>query len=240
MTEKNPTEETVAPAKEQEEILQQAKQIIKNKYPEADQAPHGRGEDGKPLAPYGYSKVTGLPKKLPGRDWDKEKHRDKPRDERELLNELEEINLADFKEAPAQVAAPTVEVKPVEEIPVPEIKTEVTPAPVIAAPAPAATPGKHKVYISGAMFLFAIDLIIPKTIEFAYGFMNLKFTKPEALKMDDEEKKDLAPLCDSVVDEILAGLSPLQQFMLYTGVIYGSKVMYAETVPKKVRAKKTK
>jgi len=215
--------------KDENKILEAAREIINSKLPEADLAPHGRNPDGSPIAPYGF-RVNGLPKKLPGRPFEKERNRDKPKDERDLLNEIEEeINLNEYKDEPApEVTSGGEQIPPKDPEPQP-------------APAFKPTTGKHKVYISGAMFLFALDLLLPKTISFVYGtFLGLEFTNPKELKLDEDDKKDLAPLCDDVVEELLNTLSPLQQFMLYTGILYATKVSDAETRPKAKKEKKPK
>jgi hypothetical protein len=215
------------------EILEKAKEILNKDLPESELAPHGRDENGKPLAPFGLKKGTNLPRKERGRPWDKEKNRDKPKDERELLKEIETPDLSDYKAEPVTDTPPEAQHIPIEDI---IDKPEPTPAPAAPEPTLAATQ-KNKVYISGAMFLFALDLIIPKSIEFVYSFLGLEFTDSKSIRLDENEKKDLRPMCDEVVNELLASLTPLQQFMLYTGIIYGSKISFAET---KRKQKKTK
>ena len=53
----------------------------------------------------------------------------------------------------------------------------------------------------------------------------------EDLKFSEKEKAELGDLADEVVQEILESLSPMQQFFLYMGIIYGTKIMYANKQP---------
>lgn len=102
---------------------------------------------------------------------------------------------------------------------------------------------EFKVYINGAMFLLALDFVFPGVISMAYNFFNDAKVDRSDLCMTEDERKEMQPLADEVVQELLKGLSPLQQFLIYTGVMYGTKLTFApKKLPyeKKEKSKKEK
>lgn len=104
-----------------------------------------------------------------------------------------------------------------------EAKKESTPETVVAPP----EKKEFKVYINGAMFLLALDFVFPGVIAMAYNFFNDEKVDRNDLCMTEDERKEMQPLADDVVQELLKGLSPLQQFLIYTGVMYGTKLTFA-------------
>lgn len=183
-------------------------------------APFGYNEDGTVKAPYGFTQRGGKVKILPGRPTDKP---GQPKvggavpldDEGELLREL--------KQPPAQ--APTSGYT----------------APQIETPLPPPPPPKPKVYISGSMLLFCMDFVIPGTIEKFYNMFGGSTISAADLKAFDQlsakEREELTALADEVAKEMLANMTPMQQFMFYAGILYSSKLMLA---PKTAKVRKVK
>lgn len=108
--------------------------------------------------------------------------------------------------------------------------------------APVPEKKQFKVFINGSMFLLALDFIFPGTIAMAYNFVSKSKVNRDDLCMTPDERKELTPLADEIVQELLQGLTPLQQFLIYTGVMYGTKLSFApkqSTVKKQIK-KQTK
>lgn len=182
-------------------------------------APHGRDANGVPLAPYRWTKDRATKKfrvkKAEGRSSDNPNASNSERigedDSKALLNDLQP--------QPGQQQAGQ--------------QQQQQGAPNTAGQSSQPQPQKFEVNISGAMFLFALDTVVPGAMALAYNFLSTKNTVDhKALKMDAQEMEQLTPSADAVVKELLSGLSPLQQFMLFTFIMYGSKLMYAEKTPK--------
>lgn len=180
-------------------------------------APFGFEADGvTPKAPYGYHSRTGKIKLVSGRPTDKtseQKSKEKKDDESDLFANLK------TKEGAAQIEETN--------------KSLVEPA--RAAPN---TLKKHRVFITGAMFLFALDMLVPNVIAGCYNFLAPDRIKADDLKLTPKEREELGALADEVVEELLNRLSPLEQFMFYTGILYGSKVAWAPKTPKSRKGKR--
>lgn len=201
------------------------------------EAPHGRDANGKPLAPYGYSR-KGRVKILPG----------KPRDDGS-----DPYYLTGEKPKTAASAGVTSDEDALKEL-ISKPKPEGTPAPAEAVPTPEPAKKtseelmkKYTVFISGSMLLVALDFVAGNVIvkvyelysEYILGKRQTVADKKE-LKLTEEEKKDMVELADAVAKEILAGLSPLQQFALYMAVLYGTKITYAAKVERPEKVKRVK
>lgn len=90
----------------------------------------------------------------------------------------------------------------------------------------------QKVFISGRMFLMMINFIAPEAFAMMYNLFNKKQKiKSDDLKLTDEEKNEVEPLADEVAREIMSNTSPMTQFLMYMGIIYGSKLMFAKKYP---------
>jgi hypothetical protein len=122
-----------------------------------------------------------------------------------------------------------------------EVKTEQETAnsatPFSSPPPPPPPPVQtNKVYISGAMFIFCIDFILPNFIKYAYEFTNKNYTiDKENIQLDKQEKEEVIPLANEVVKEIFGNASPMSQFLFYMSIMYMGKLTFAE---KKERKKK--
>lgn len=206
-------------------------------------APFGRDANGKRIAPYGFSK-KGNVKMIAGRPTDgggydkEEKRKAKPQpaapvvpppvtDEKDLLSKLTPPVTVPPSPAPVTDPQPALAVTPPVEV-----------APVVNA----ALIEKYKVHISGAMALVALDFIAPNVFVRIYNFFspNDMIQDKTQLKLTPDEKKDLVELAEVVVKEVLEKFSPLQQAALYLSLMYGSKITYAEKVPKEKKARERK
>lgn len=93
---------------------------------------------------------------------------------------------------------------------------------------------QNKVYISGAMFVFCIDFIVPNFIAYSYQFFSKGMTiDPQDLKLEKVEKDEVIPLANEVVKEVFSNASPMSQFLFYMGIMYMGKMTFAEKKPKK-------
>lgn len=86
----------------------------------------------------------------------------------------------------------------------------------------------HKVYITGRMFLFMINLVAPSTFAFIWNLYN----KEQKVRIDDlrlspDELKDVEELADEVTKDVIGTLSPMTQLLMFLGIAYGSKLMFA-------------
>lgn len=185
-------------------------------------APFGFEADGiTPKAPYGYHSRTGKIKLVSGRPTDKSSGGEplppklKKDDESDLFAYLK------TEKGAAQIKETKIEPKA-------EPKAEAVPN----------TLKKHRVFITGAMFLFALDMLVPNVIAGCYNFFAPDLIKADDLKLTPKEREELGALADEVVEELLNRLSPLEQFMFYTGILYGSKVAWAPKTPKLKKGKK--
>lgn len=82
-------------------------------------------------------------------------------------------------------------------------------------------------FISGALFLIAIDSVFPSAICFIMGFIDkkYKFVNKKKLKLTEEEKEELEPLANEVVKLIFGYMPPLQAFLICMSIVYAGKVM---------------
>ena len=87
---------------------------------------------------------------------------------------------------------------------------------------------QQKVYITGRMFLFMINMVIPFSFATIYNMFSKKEkVKSEDIKLTQEEMNDLEELADEVTKEIIGTISPMSQFIMYMGICYGAKMMFA-------------
>lgn len=201
-------------------------------------APFGRDANGKRIAPYGFSK-KGNVKLTGGRPGNKNKGFDLE----ETTPKKPAAPLSDESELISKLTPPTPPVQSTATQPAPEVVTP-TPPPQPTATA-AATKAelleKYKVHISGAMALVALDFIAANVIVRLYNLIAPdKIEDKSQLKLTDEEKKDIVDLADVIVKELLETLSPLQQFLIWMSVLYGTKITYATKVPKVKKVRKVK
>lgn len=170
-------------------------------------APHGRDETGKPLAPYGWT----LDRKTKLKRVKKQVGRvDPPKTERD--------DHAALNAAIGWQAGPT------------------SPDPG-GSPSGVAAKQKFEVHVTGAMFLFMLDAIVPGAISLLYNAVSSDKVESKSLKMTPEDKQDLEKISDAVVGDLLGALTPLQQFALMLSLMYASKLTYA---PKLAKVKKGK
>lgn len=94
------------------------------------------------------------------------------------------------------------------------------------------TPAKVDIsqYISGALALLLIDLFFPAALVFGYNkFYAAKYDKEPLkaaeLKLSAKEQKELEPLADAAIKEMMIELSPTKALFIALGVIYGGKML---------------
>lgn len=85
-------------------------------------------------------------------------------------------------------------------------------------------------FISGALFLTAMDYAFPIAIKFVVGFFEKKYSRinergMKKLSLTEEERKYLEPSAEQVVKYIFADANPIVVFAVVTGSIYGGKMM---------------
>ena len=85
-------------------------------------------------------------------------------------------------------------------------------------------------YISGALALLLIDLFFPSVIAFGYNkFVAARFDKDQIkageLKLTAKEQKELEPLADACIKEMMFQLSPTKALIIALSIIYGGKVL---------------
>jgi len=85
-------------------------------------------------------------------------------------------------------------------------------------------------YISGALALVLIDLFFPAALVFGYNkFYATKYDKEPLkagdLKLSAKEQKELEPLADAAIKEMMIELSPTKALIIALSVIYGGKML---------------
>lgn len=87
---------------------------------------------------------------------------------------------------------------------------------------------QQKVYITGRMFLFMLNIVAPFTFSSIWNMFNKnQKVKSEDLKLTKEELDEVEELADEVTKEIIGSLSPMSQLLMYLGICYGAKLMFA-------------
>ena len=82
-----------------------------------------------------------------------------------------------------------------------------------------------QIFISGRLLLGITDAVIPTAIIKGGRLIGYKTNKKRSdLMLTDAEVDLLEPLADNVSKEIFAQLTPIQQFLIALGGIYGSKL----------------
>jgi len=101
-------------------------------------------------------------------------------------------------------------------------------APAAAAPATNSAPIKNIAanYISGAMLVMLVDLLVPAALKFVIEKAKEKEVDIRELKLTPQEQKDIAPLANEVVKELFSTMSPTEAFFLFLFVMYGGKAMF--------------
>lgn len=102
-------------------------------------------------------------------------------------------------------------------------------------PNPGLPPGPPKTkkvdvskFVSGALMLSLIDSIAPHLVIKAASMVNkdkFKDIDTDALKLDTSERKELSPLADEAVKEMLGEMSPSMALLIALGILYGGKLM---------------
>lgn len=84
-------------------------------------------------------------------------------------------------------------------------------------------------FISGALFLTAMDYMFPIVLKYGFGFFNRKYQriKPsgyEKLQLSDKEKQYLEPSAEQVVKYLFADANPVLIFAVVSCSIYAGKL----------------
>ena len=93
------------------------------------------------------------------------------------------------------------------------------------------TPEETKIdvgkYISGALFLIAVDSVFPSLVLKIAMFISPKYKgiKVKQLKLTAEERTELEPLADEVVKIIFGQLNPITAFALCYGILLFGKIV---------------
>lgn len=74
--------------------------------------------------------------------------------------------------------------------------------------------------ISGTLFITLIDVIIPVAISFIHNRFSKSKIESSALKLTPEQRKDLEPLCDQVVQQLNLRANPAILLAISLGGIY--------------------
>lgn len=84
---------------------------------------------------------------------------------------------------------------------------------------------RFQVFISGQLLLGISDAIFPAIIIKGSKFVGYKHKKTRSeLMLTDNEREMLEPIADQAAIEIFNQMSPLQQFFVALGAMYGSKL----------------
>lgn len=94
-----------------------------------------------------------------------------------------------------------------------------------AQQAPAAQPQVNSVLISGALFIMIVDFLLPVVIAFVHNKTNKNRIEPQAIKLTDQQKKEIEPLCDQVVKYLNLNANPLVLLMISLGGAYSMGYM---------------
>lgn len=83
-------------------------------------------------------------------------------------------------------------------------------------------------YVSGTLLIMLIDSLLPNLMLYTAKYIapeKYKNAKVESLQMTFEERKQIEPLANEVIVVLIGELSPLEAFLIFTAVIYGSKML---------------
>jgi hypothetical protein len=83
-------------------------------------------------------------------------------------------------------------------------------------------------YVSGTLLIMLIDSLIPNVMLYSAKYIapeKYRNAKVESLQMTMEERKQIEPLANEVIVVLIGELSPLEAFLIFTAVIYGSKML---------------
>jgi len=83
-------------------------------------------------------------------------------------------------------------------------------------------------YVSGTLLIMLIDSLIPNIMLYSAKYIapeKYRNAKVESLQMTMEERKQIEPLANEVIVVLIGELSPLEAFLIFTAVIYGSKLL---------------
>ena len=83
-------------------------------------------------------------------------------------------------------------------------------------------------YVSGTLLIMLIDSLIPNVMLYSAKYIapeKYRNAKVESLQMTMEERKQIEPLANEVIVVLIGELSPLEAFLIFTAVIYGSKLL---------------
>ena len=83
-------------------------------------------------------------------------------------------------------------------------------------------------YVSGTLLIMLIDSLIPNLMLYAAKYIapeKYRNSKVESLQMTMEERKQIEPLANEVIVVLIGELSPMEAFLIFTAVIYGSKML---------------
>lgn len=83
-------------------------------------------------------------------------------------------------------------------------------------------------YVSGTLLIMLIDSLLPNLMLYTARYIapeKYKNAKVQDLQMTFEERKQIEPLANEVIVVLIGELSPLEAFLIFTAVIYGSKML---------------
>jgi hypothetical protein len=83
-------------------------------------------------------------------------------------------------------------------------------------------------YVSGTLLIMLIDSLLPNLMLYTARYIapeKYKNAKVQDLQMTSEERKQIEPLANEVIVVLIGELSPLEAFLIFTAVIYGSKML---------------
>jgi hypothetical protein len=83
-------------------------------------------------------------------------------------------------------------------------------------------------YVSGTLLIMLIDSLLPNLMLYTAKYIapeKYKNAKVQDLQMTMEERKQIEPLANEVIVVLIGELSPLEAFLIFTAVIYGSKML---------------
>jgi hypothetical protein len=83
-------------------------------------------------------------------------------------------------------------------------------------------------YVSGTLLIMLIDSLLPNLMLYVAKYIapeKYKNSKVSELQMTFEERKQIEPLANEVIVVLIGELSPLEAFLIFTAVIYGSKML---------------
>jgi hypothetical protein len=83
-------------------------------------------------------------------------------------------------------------------------------------------------YVSGTLLIMLIDSLLPNLMLYTAKYIapeKYKNAKVQDLQMTFEERKQIEPLANEVIVVLIGELSPLEAFLIFTAVIYGSKML---------------